>query len=179
MVAAIYVLSDRGKPKQDGSRFVLKNPFELLEVLKFGLVLTVISAAVVLARRLWGDTGLLALAAISGLADVDAITLSVSRLGGAETVAVTAILLTVARQHPGEEFLCDNGWWRQTRLAGLRRHRRGGGGGIGRLAVALNPLAHQIVLLGLDDPYTDHVALLQARSAGNEHVAIDFRRVPG
>lgn len=95
LVAAIYVLSDHGKPREDGSRFVLKNPFELLEVLKFGLVLTVISAAVVLARRLWGDTGLLALAAISGLADVDAITLSVSRLSGAETVAVTAILLTV------------------------------------------------------------------------------------
>lgn len=95
LVAAIYVLSDHGKPREDGSRFVLKNPFELLEVLKFGLVLTVISAAVVLARRLWGDTGLLALAAISGRADVDAITLSVSRLSGAETVAVTAILLTV------------------------------------------------------------------------------------
>ena len=52
--------------------------------------------AVVFARRYFGDSGLLGLAALSGLADVDAMTLSVARLGEVSPSAVNAILLTVA-----------------------------------------------------------------------------------
>lgn len=95
LVAIAYVLGDRGKPAHKGRRFVLRNPFDLGEVIKFGLLLAVVSVAMVLARRYWGDAGLLGLAALSGLTDVDALTLSVSRLGGADRVAAQAILLTV------------------------------------------------------------------------------------
>lgn len=77
----------------------LKNPFELSVVLAFGALLTLI---MLLGKALtvWAGTrGALALAAASGVADVDAITLSMARLGradlGVETAAF-AILLAVA-----------------------------------------------------------------------------------
>lgn len=77
----------------------LKNPFEFMAALQFGVLLTVIA---VLSRALqeWlGDTGLYLLGAVSGLADVDAINLTLARMAGAgsapETVAAGAILLAV------------------------------------------------------------------------------------
>jgi len=75
---------------------IYKNPFELPEVLRFGAILAVVGLAVVLARQYFGDQGLLAVAALSGVADVDALTLSVARMRDAGNVAATAILLTVA-----------------------------------------------------------------------------------
>jgi uncharacterized membrane protein (DUF4010 family) len=73
------------------------SPFELGSVLKFGLFLAVI---MVLAKgfTLWaGDKGAYALAAVSGITDVDAVTLSLSRMGGNDLpmqTAAHAILLT-------------------------------------------------------------------------------------
>ncbi len=75
---------------------IYKNPFELPEVLRFGAILAVVGLAVVLARQYFGDQGLLAVAALSGVADVDALTLSVARMRDAGNVAASAILLTVA-----------------------------------------------------------------------------------
>ena len=77
----------------------LKNPFDLGVVLAFGALLTLI---LLLGKALtvWaGTTGALALAAASGVADVDAITLSMARLGRADLTVDTAafaILLAVA-----------------------------------------------------------------------------------
>jgi len=77
----------------------LDNPFELSTVLKFTLFLALVMVA---ARGLvvWvGDTGAYALAAVSGIADVDALTLSMSRLStgslGTDTAA-WAILIAAA-----------------------------------------------------------------------------------
>jgi uncharacterized membrane protein (DUF4010 family) len=70
----------------------LKNPFDLGVVLGFGALLAVV---MVLAKALtvWTDsTAVLALAAASGIADVDAITLSMARLGRADLAAETAAL---------------------------------------------------------------------------------------
>jgi uncharacterized membrane protein (DUF4010 family) len=58
----------------------LSNPFELGSALKFGLLLSAILVMSIGARELFGDTGLYALAFISGLADVDALTLSTARM---------------------------------------------------------------------------------------------------
>lgn len=76
--------------------FKLKNPFDFFQVLRFGGLLVVVILAVALVRRYAGDAGLLGLAALSGLADVDAMTLSVARLGEVNDLAVDAILVTVA-----------------------------------------------------------------------------------
>ena len=79
-----------------GKELALKNPFDFLEVLRFGALLAIIMLAVALARMHSGDSSVLAVAAISGLADVDAITLSIARLGEVSPVAVNAILAAVA-----------------------------------------------------------------------------------
>jgi uncharacterized membrane protein (DUF4010 family) len=76
----------------------LKNPFDLIVVLEFGALLAVIMA---LAKGLaaWiGAKGAFALAAVSGIVDVDAISLSMARLApealGADNAAF-AILIAV------------------------------------------------------------------------------------
>jgi uncharacterized membrane protein (DUF4010 family) len=70
----------------------LTNPLDLPVVLGFGALLATI---MVLAKALtlWtGTTAVMALAAASGLADVDAITLSMARLGRGDLPAQTAAL---------------------------------------------------------------------------------------
>jgi uncharacterized membrane protein (DUF4010 family) len=75
---------------------VLSNPFSLPQVLRFGAILTAVVVAVELAQRFLGEPGLLGIAALSGLADVDAITLTLARNATAPRVAIDAILITVA-----------------------------------------------------------------------------------
>jgi uncharacterized membrane protein (DUF4010 family) len=83
--------------KKSGADVKLKNPFDLLEVLRFGLILTVVMLLAVAARYYFGEAGLIGLAAISGLADVDAITLSMAntaatyRTGGPALTILTAV----------------------------------------------------------------------------------------
>ena len=72
----------------------LQNPFEFGMALKFGLLLTGIMLLVRAAEAWAGETGIYALALLSGLADVDAINLSLSRLAG-ETLAPAAAALGI------------------------------------------------------------------------------------
>ena len=96
VVSFLLVRSDPADGTGNSKALVLRNPFDLAEVLRFGALLAAVMLAVVFARRYFGDTGLLGLAALSGLADVDAMTLSAARMQGATTLAANAILLTVA-----------------------------------------------------------------------------------
>ena len=79
-------------------RAKLKNPFALVPALKWGAVLSGVLLASVIARDLFGDSGLLAAAAVSGLADVDAITLAVSEqsAAGSLAIATAATAVTIA-----------------------------------------------------------------------------------
>ncbi len=92
-------LTNWGHADSPGAKpLVLKNPFELRIVLAFGALLTVITAAAKLLSGWAGSSGVIALAAISGFADVDAISASLARLapqGLAVSTAVTSILLAV------------------------------------------------------------------------------------
>jgi uncharacterized membrane protein (DUF4010 family) len=76
----------------------LSNPFELGSALKFGLLLSAILVLSIGARHWFGDTGLYLLALISGLADVDAITLSAARMSldtlSADTARNTILIAT-------------------------------------------------------------------------------------
>lgn len=77
----------------------MQNPFEMATVLKFGCLLTVITALSKVIVTVGGAAGAYMLAALSGIADVDAIVLSVLRLSGAGLpieVAARAILIVVA-----------------------------------------------------------------------------------
>ncbi|MCD8504012.1 MAG: MgtC/SapB family protein [Burkholderiaceae bacterium] len=68
----------------------LQNPFEIGSALRFTVLLVAIMFAVELARRYLGDSGVWVMAAISGAADVDAITLSLARLVGTDITAALA-----------------------------------------------------------------------------------------
>lgn len=77
----------------------LENPFQLVTALKFGALLLTILFIVKMLRIYFGDTGAYFVAAISGITDVDPITLSMSRMskeGLAIDVAVLAILIAAA-----------------------------------------------------------------------------------
>ena len=77
------------------------NPFELAPALTFGAIYMVILVVANIARIHFGDTGLYVSSIVSGLADVDAITLSMAKLsqdgGGIERdTAARAIVLAAA-----------------------------------------------------------------------------------
>ena len=67
----------RSQPPQD---LGLSNPFELLPALQFGALLVAIMLLSRAFQEWFGDAGIYLLAGFSGLSDVDAITLSLSRL---------------------------------------------------------------------------------------------------
>lgn len=77
------------------------NPFELAPALTFGVIYMVILVAANIARLHFGDTGLYLSSVASGLADVDAITLSMAELSQGDdgldrTIAARAIVLAAA-----------------------------------------------------------------------------------
>ena len=90
---AVILLWSGKKEGSEQAGLELKNPFELKSVLLFAVILAVISAATALVGKYIGDAGVFVLAAVSGVADVDAITLSMARQGG---VASTPLVATIA-----------------------------------------------------------------------------------
>lgn len=77
-------------------RLVIENPLEVGTSIKLSAYIIVVMLAAQLVQRFWGATGLLAVAALSGIADVDAVTLSMARMDTAIDLAAQAILLAVA-----------------------------------------------------------------------------------
>lgn len=77
----------------------LENPFDLSTAIKFGAALALIMLLTHLLQDWLGQTGVYLLASISGVTDVDAITLSLSQLvnnGVTAQLAATGILLAAA-----------------------------------------------------------------------------------
>ncbi|MEQ1529748.1 MAG: MgtC/SapB family protein [Methylococcales bacterium] len=77
----------------------LENPFQLVMALKFGLFLLIIMLLSKSLNAYFGDMGAYVLAAASGIADVDPITLTMSRMskeGLAVNVSAMAILIAVS-----------------------------------------------------------------------------------
>lgn len=82
--------------KKSSADLKLENPFRLTEVLRFGLVLAMIMLLAVAARYFFGEAGLIGLAVISGLADVDAITLSMAKTAQADATSGPALAILTA-----------------------------------------------------------------------------------
>jgi uncharacterized membrane protein (DUF4010 family) len=97
---ALFAVLLIGRDGRDGAAgpeaLVHRNPFLLSEVLRFGAMLAVVMLAAGIAHSVWGGNGLMAVAAISGLADVDALTLSVAHMGAVTMTGVAAVLIAVA-----------------------------------------------------------------------------------
>lgn len=98
LVYCIYLYASQSADKQEEEdRF--KNPFELGPALSFGLLYAVILLVANAARLYLGDTGVYLSSIASGLADVDAITLSMaelSRAGGSVDPATAARAIVLA-----------------------------------------------------------------------------------
>ncbi|MBL8955324.1 MAG: MgtC/SapB family protein [Myxococcaceae bacterium] len=89
----------RTDQKRDGQEPKLSNPFELSESLKFGAAVVVVMLISRWAQDQFGSVALYLTSLLAGLADVDAITLSVAGMAQkneiAATIAVTAIFVAV------------------------------------------------------------------------------------
>jgi uncharacterized membrane protein (DUF4010 family) len=98
-LSAFLLYLKTGK-KKNQKEIELKQPFALMPAVKFGLFFLLVIFLSRLLQILAGSTGLYLASIISGFADVDAITLtmsSLSRMGNiTEQVAVTAIVLAAA-----------------------------------------------------------------------------------
>jgi uncharacterized membrane protein (DUF4010 family) len=89
--AYVLVKRQHQKTEKPSGALQLTNPFELATVLKFGALLAVIMILANYAKITAGTSGLFRLAAISGIGDVDAITLSMSLQAGADVAIAVAI----------------------------------------------------------------------------------------
>lgn len=93
-----YLFQTRGAPTED--RVEVENPFELRPALIFGLLYGVILVISRAAESYFGNTGVYASSLIAGIADLNAITLTMAELSGpagdlAPDVAAQAITLAV------------------------------------------------------------------------------------
>ncbi|MCF8090788.1 MAG: MgtC/SapB family protein [Desulfotignum sp.] len=98
LICALIFVWRRQDPKQTGTRrpIALKNPLQLGMALQFGLILAVVLLLSEAMKEWFGSSGIYALSVVSGLIDVDAIALSLSRSARqdlAPDVAVLGILL--------------------------------------------------------------------------------------
>ena len=96
----IAVVMGRGEGAREkaAEAVPLRNPFELTSALAFGLLYALILFVAKAAKEYVGSTGLYASSIVAGLADVDAITLSLTELhrsGTSSAVATGGIVLAV------------------------------------------------------------------------------------
>ena len=87
---------DRASVGRTGPGLTISNPLEVATSLKLSALIIAVMLASELVQRVWGGAGLLAVAAVAGITDVDAITLSVARMEVPSALAAQAILLAVA-----------------------------------------------------------------------------------
>jgi len=96
-IAAGFFLIGSGSAPTQSTRpdLVIANPLALASSLKIALFIAGVMALVAFVQRFWGQTGVLAVAALSGILDVDAITMSIARMGGDVPFSARTILVAV------------------------------------------------------------------------------------
>ncbi len=96
LAMAFIVATRRKAADQPGPSLVIANPLEVGTSLRLAVYIIVVMLAAELVQRVWGDAGVLVVAAFSGAADVDAITLSMARMDTTRSLATQAICVAVA-----------------------------------------------------------------------------------
>jgi uncharacterized membrane protein (DUF4010 family) len=126
LVAVVLMMHSADDDGGGEGAIELKNPFELATVLKFGAVLATVMLATKLLTGAFGSAGAYLVAAVSGIADLDAVTLSMARgAGGDEPTAARAIFIAIAVNTASKTVMA---WWI-------------GGVGMGRLVAVVSALA--------------------------------------
>jgi uncharacterized membrane protein (DUF4010 family) len=93
--AAFFYRRD-GTPKQHATGLKIANPFSLTEAAKFAAFFAVVLVAVKIAQDNFSESGVYAVAALAGLTDVDAITLSMADFAKSGTAQVAVMAIVVA-----------------------------------------------------------------------------------
>jgi uncharacterized membrane protein (DUF4010 family) len=87
-----------GSTQEKMPKLQIHNPLAIGSALRLAAFIAVVMLAAELVRQLFGSIGVLMVAALSGVADVDAVTISMARLGGNDidlNTAVHAIVIAV------------------------------------------------------------------------------------
>ena len=87
LLYCVYLHLSQRTTEKDTQEF--SNPFDLVAAIKFGLLYALILLVARAAQLYFGDTGVYISSLLSGLADVDAITISLAQLSDAGTVSMT------------------------------------------------------------------------------------------
>jgi uncharacterized membrane protein (DUF4010 family) len=85
--------------RQEAPELRISNPLAVGTAIKLAGLLAVVMLAAELVRRMFGGVGVLAVAALSGIVDVDAVTISIARMAGGDVdsnTAVGAIMMAIA-----------------------------------------------------------------------------------
>lgn len=85
-----------GRGSKEHPQLSMKSPFDLGTALKLAALIAVISLLAKIISTYAGDVGITILAALSGIADVDAITLSLARLANNNGIAIHTAALGIA-----------------------------------------------------------------------------------
>ena len=93
-IVAIIFLARKPKPKRQ-ERINMKSPFALGPALKFGAVFAVILAIARILHLMFGNAGIYTASLIAGLADVDAITISLATLAGKASLENTTAIIGI------------------------------------------------------------------------------------
>jgi uncharacterized membrane protein (DUF4010 family) len=85
--------------QQETPELQISNPLAIGTAIKLAALLAAVMLAAELVRRTFGGVGVLAVAALSGIADVDAVTISIARMAGDDVdlnTAARAIMIAIA-----------------------------------------------------------------------------------
>jgi len=92
-VAFVLVISARGSARGGPPSKSSRNPLQTIAALQMAAIFQAVLIVVRAAQATWGASGVLTTAAILGLADVDALTLSMSR--GVSSLGIAALAIAV------------------------------------------------------------------------------------
>lgn len=95
VAAAVAAVGLRGRSSDISSPLRMENPLQLKAALRMALLFQAVIFAVQAARGFWGDTGVLSSAAVLGLTDVDALTISLARRAAGTAFGVAAPAIAV------------------------------------------------------------------------------------
>ncbi|WP_243371388.1 MgtC/SapB family protein [Microvirga solisilvae] len=96
IVTAGVLFFTHGRGSKEHPQLTMKSPFELGTALKLAALIAVISLLAKIISSYAGEVGITILAALSGIADVDAITLSLARLANSNGIAIHTAALGIA-----------------------------------------------------------------------------------
>ncbi len=101
LLGTIYLRYKRSFDQPDNPQaFTFGNPFNLSDAIKFGLVFSLVLCLIYVGKTYFGKAGVLVVSTFSGLVEMDAITVSLSRLSHGDlsvgTAAFGILLATIA-----------------------------------------------------------------------------------